>query len=484
MSNPTPQSQAAPAGDNPNSAGASGTGTESPLSRRTLFGCTIGGIPMIVGIEGVKSLAGPIYNVLLGVNPALIGTMLMIARIWDAITDPIMGSISDNTRTRWGRRRPFIFVGAILCAIFYPLIWFVPQSFSHDAAAVYFLCSVLIFYTVYTIFYVPFFTLTLELTPSYSQRTRVSGTLVVFGAISTLAITWAFRAAQLDIFPNAFAGIRTVGIVFGTTFLIFGLMPAIVVRERFQAQIANQPKQRILTNMKVALGARPFRILMGMTVLIILGVFSFNSLALYVNIYYIFGGDTKAAGTLAGVAGTINFVLVFLFVPLITKLAGRWGKERVLKLCLIAGLGTGITKWLLYTPDYPYLQLLDPVISILPNYGFWVLVNSMKADICDWDEHESGMRREGAFASASTWLQKFSSALTFSLTGLFLVLIGFEQSLGGNQPPGTIGALRLGFILSPIIIYSVALLVLRMYPLAPARMAEIRAALEARRGRV
>ncbi|AKC83892.1 sodium:melibiose symporter [Verrucomicrobia bacterium IMCC26134] len=449
-----------------------------------MIGCAMGGIPMNIGIEGVKSLAGPIYNVLLGVNPALIGSMLMIARLWDAVCDVIMGSISDNTRTRWGRRRPFIFVGAILGAICYPLIWFVPQSFSHEAAAVYFLCSVLLFYSVFTIFYVPFFTLTLELTPNYSQRTKVSGTLLLFGAIATLAITWAFRAAQSDIFPNAFIGIRTVGIVFGAAFLIFGLMPAIFGRERFQAQIANQPKQKILTNLKVALGAKPFRILMGMTVLIILGVMSFNSLGLYVNIYYVFGGDTKLAATLAGMTGTINFALAWVFVPLITKFAKKWGKERVLSLCLIAGICTGLTKWLLYTPAHPYLQLFDPIISILPNFGFWVLVNAMKADICDWDELQSGMRREGAFASASTWLQKFSSALTFSLTGLFLVLIGFQQSLGGHQPPETISALRLGFILSPVIVYSLALLILRTYPLTPARMGEIRATLEARRGQI
>jgi hypothetical protein len=77
-----------------------------------------------------------------------------------------------------------------------------------------------------------------------------------------------------------------------------------------------------------------------------------------------------------------------------------------------------------------------------------------------------------------------SSALTFSLTGLFLVLIGFQQSLGGNQPPETISALRLGFILSPVIVYSLALLILRTYPLTPARMGEIRATLEARRGEI
>ncbi len=359
-----------------------------------------------------------------------------------------------------------------------------PARFFSEAASIYFLCTVLLFYTTFTIFYVPFFTLSLELTPDHTQRTKISGALMLTGAVASLAITWAFRAAQWEIFPDPITGIRTIGIVFGAAFLVFGCGPVIFGRERFQTQIKTQPKQKVLANLKVALGARPFQILMGMTVLIILGAMSFSSLATYVNIYYVFEGDTKRGATLVGLMGTMYFLLAWIVVPIISRAARLHGKDRVLGLCLVAGMCTGLTKWLCYDPRYPYLQLVDPLIAILPGTGFWVLVNAMKADICDWDELRSGMRREGAFASASTWLQKFSSALTFTLTGVFLVAIGFDQALGGDQHPETITRLRLGFILAPVVVFGLALVILQTYPLTSARMTEIRAELERRRGRV
>ena len=249
-------------------------------------------------------------------------------------------------------------------------------------------------------------------------------------------------------------------------------------------QVHKQQKQSLWQNFRTSMGARPFQILMGMTVLIVLGVYSFTSLAFYMNTYHVYGGDTKAATTIAGMAGTLKFGLGFLIIPLITKLARRWGKERMMQICLVGGMLTGVTKWFCYTPAHPYWQLLDAGLDMLPGAGFWVLINAMKADICDWDEWRSGMRREGAFASISVWLQKFSSAIGFSITGCFLVLIGFEQARGGGQAPETMQAMRLGFCLAPILVYGLAVLIMQFYPLSKERMNTMRAELEARRGRV
>jgi GPH family glycoside/pentoside/hexuronide:cation symporter len=99
-----------------------------PLKNKVLYGS--GSFADMTFQWTLIAFALPIFNMELGFSPWVIGLVLGITRIWDAVTDPLMGSISDNTRTRFGRRRPYIFVGAILCGIFFSAIWWVPQGIS------------------------------------------------------------------------------------------------------------------------------------------------------------------------------------------------------------------------------------------------------------------------------------------------------------------------------------------------------------------
>lgn len=121
----------------------------------------------------VQYMARPIYQIVLGLNPLLFGIAMTIPRVWDAFTDPIMGSISDNFRSRYGRRRPFAFAGAILTGITFASIWLVPRNWGEHAMFAYLVGTSLLYFTATTIFSVPLTSLSYEMTPGYHERTRV-----------------------------------------------------------------------------------------------------------------------------------------------------------------------------------------------------------------------------------------------------------------------------------------------------------------------
>lgn len=449
-----------------------------------LIGFGLGGLPYNLGVDAVKQLANPIYNIVLGVNPALVGVILMATRIWDACTDPVMGWVSDNTRTRWGRRRPFIALGALLSALFFPLIWFVPRGADEAAASLYFGVTALLFYTGFTIYCVPYVTLALEMSPNYNERTRVFAVRSIFGSLAGLVIAWAFRAAHWEGFVDTVQGVRVVGIGIGLLFFLAGICPAIFARERYMKIARNQVRQKFATSFKRTFKNKDFRILIGLTTMIVMGTFTFNALGVYVNTYYIFGGDVKQAATLMGLGGTVGMLCNWCYLPIMTMLAARIGKIRALRISLSMGFVASNAKWFLFRPEWPYAQLALPLLMAPAGTGFWLLVNSMKADVCDLDEWETGIRREGAYAAISSWTQKFAAALTFSLTGLLLVGIGFEQSRGGDQSASTLLMMRLGFSVFPALVFAAGLWMLRYYKLSPERVAEIRHDLEQRRDRV
>lgn len=444
----------------------------------------MGGLPYNLGVDGIKRLAQPIFNIMLGVNPALIGTILMCARIWDAFTDPWMGLISDNTRTRWGRRRPYILLGAVLSAIIFPLIWFVPRGSSPHFAATYFGVMAFLFYTAFTIYCVPYVTLALEMTPNYAERTRILAIRTFFSSLSGLTLAWAFSIAYWEGFGDPVTGIRVVGICIGVLFLLAGSAPALFVRERYMKLAQNQKKLSFKVSLKTTLQNRQFLVLIGLTLSIIFGAMTFGSLGIYVNTYYVFGGDIAKGATMEGLSGTAGLLANWAYLPVITIMARKFGKTRALAFCLICGLVGSVCKWFLIRPEWPYAQLLLPFILSPAHSAFWLLVNSMKADVCDYDELQSGVRREGAYAAVSSWAQKFAAAMTFSASGIVLVAIGFDQSLGGAQSPHTLTLLRVSYVIMPLLSYGVALLLLRLYRLGPQRMTDIRQQLEARRSTV
>ena len=174
----------------------------------------VGGLIYMLLANGVGQLA-VWYNVIFKVDALVVGSILLLPRLWDAITDPLMGHISDNTRSRWGRRRPYILIGGILSGIFFSAMLLPPQSLSENGLNIYLLVTSVLFFTAFTVFTVSYNALGLEMSTDYHERSRVMAFRAYFYSFGTLIAFWGLWFATRSFFPTPIIGLNVTGILFG-----------------------------------------------------------------------------------------------------------------------------------------------------------------------------------------------------------------------------------------------------------------------------
>ncbi len=452
---------------------------------REKFALGTGYLAIFYGNSGVKSLAIPVYQMVLRVNPALLGLALAIPQFWDAFSDPIVGMISDNCHSRFGRRKPIIVLGAFLQAFAYGAIWMVPTGMSQTATIVYLVCTLLVFHTCFSIFSVPLMSLTYEMTPDYQERTRVSAFGGFFNKVGELTYSWIFWVANLAIFGSVIAGVRTVGWVIGIVVMgLLAMLPGLFVKERYFRRAVKQKRVSLLPAIKAAFSNRAFTILVGLTICQILAGMLASNIDYYLLVYHVCGGNIVEGTWWKAILSTGYAVLGIGMIYPVNWLSNRYGKRTTLSLIFGLVLLGAAGKWFLFTPGNPWKILLDPLLC----GPIWIAINvltpSMLADICDDDELRHGLRREGLLGAIFSCIQKTGYALAFFGSGLALNAVGFEAGKGGSQAGGTILGMRLILTLSTAIWSLVAVGMLAFYPITKARAYKTRDALEARRGSV
>lgn len=425
-------------------------------------------------------LLTPIYQITLGVNPLLIGLALTIMRLWDAVTDPLMASISDNTRTRWGRRRPYIFFGGIICSLAFPLIWTPSAGWSEITIFIYLMVSCLIFATSSTVYSVPYESLGMELTTDYNEKTRLYAFRSYLPPFLGLAIEWIYPFVQSDFFSSPMAGMRAFAIGFGVLMLCTALLPAIFLRERNPQRVAAQKKVPLLRSMKETLQCRPFIRLLIILVFGGLAGSIFSQLGMYANIYLLYEGNTKSGAILGGFISIVFQVVYLASIPLGVRLSRMNGKAKVYMAAMALTYVGGLTKLWIYNPDMPYLVLLLPFFSAPGAAIHSYMFSSMMTDVCNYDEWKTGERREAMFAGVGGWFYKLSFSLSGVLSGALLVAIGFDEQLGGGQSTTTLFWLLYGMILGSCLPPVISILALLRWPLTPKVMEECAAELEQR----
>ena len=454
-----------------------------------------GTLASFLGYTMLYVMAAPVYNMTLKVNAALLGAVLFIPRFLDAFIDPVMGKISDNTRSRWGRRRPYIVIGAILMGIIYGVVWMVPLDWSQTAKLAYLVVFSLLFFVGYSMFAVPYTSLTYEMTPDYNERTTIMafcsffqkagefGYQYVFPAAVALGAIMASHRVTASNQPVAvMRGVRVANWVLGVVFMAgIGMLPGLLVKERFQHVAEHQAPVKLLASMRDALRYGPFFVLIVLTILNVLGGMFTSGLDQYVLVYYVFHGN-MAYGTLwKGYLSSGYAVVGFAAIPVVIWVSNRLGKRRAL--IAIYGLTClgGLAKWLDFSPRYPWLIFLDPILCGPIWIAVIVVINSMIADICDEEELRSGQRREGMYGAIFNWVQKLAVSLSLLGTGLSLQLSGFDPKLEGSQPAAVLTTMRLFIVGATSVTAVFAMLALRYYSLTAQGAAETRRLLEQRR---
>lgn len=427
----------------------------------------------------------------LGLSPAINSVMIMIYRIVDAITDPIMGWISDNTRTRYGRRRPFMLVGCILMALILPFVWRFNESWDHLWIAVWFCGFGILMSTATTIYNIPYQSLRMEMTPDYNERTSIAMYVGFVGTIFGFISPWVWKLTQQPFFtgqlpgeePNTLLGIRNIAVWFAGLALILGMVPTFFCKERYYSKAKTQKKEPIIKSLKLTFRSKPFLMMLAI-------IFTMNLEGLvtgmggYISLYYVFGGDKVFAATFSGVAGTIGGFLGFFSIPFFGHLATRFGKERALLVVTVAHIVMAGSIWFCYNPKMPWLVILPGLLNGILIGGLWTIVPAMKADIVDDDEARTSERREGSFESIFSWFLKFTGTIFSGISGFIVVAAGFHINLGANQGDGVFFRMILMMSIVPMVLGAVQLFLILKWPLTAGRMQEIREVLEARRGKI
>lgn len=433
----------------------------------------------------------PFFNIGMGISPAVLGLILMILRAWDSISDPFIGNLSDNFRSRWGRRRPFMFFGAIATGLLYPLFWYMPDGLSETMKAVYLIGVGIVFFTSFTVWAMPYYGLQLELTPNYDERTRLSSWMALFSKLSAFAGGWVLAIVTGSLFADPVTGegdivrgMRVTSWFIGGGIMLFGLLPAIFVKERYyNAEAKTQPRQSFIQSVKDSGKSRPLWSLIGVSFFLVLGTMSIATLGQYLNIYLVHGGDLAAASILWGWRMTATVITGVVMIPLGAWLGEIFDKKAMIIAFLVMGIIGVELNYFLMRPDMPYLQLISGVMETGAYSAMWLFLPSMKADVADYDELSTKRRREGSINAFYSWFIKLSLTFAMGIGGLMLEISGFDSSIKA-QPPEVLRNMMHLYLALPVFIWGAAILIAFGYPINRAKMAEVRAELEARRGKL
>jgi glycoside/pentoside/hexuronide:cation symporter, GPH family len=439
--------------------------------------------------------------IIFGMDPYLAGILSAIPRFIDAILDPIMGYISDNTRSKWGRRKPYIFIGSIVTSILFVVMW---QLFIRDQASMfnfwYILIISLFFYIGLTVFAAPLIGLGYELTPDYNERTRLMAVSQFLGQFAWMISPW-FLYIIYNFYGKApemaAEGSRHLAIYIGVLCLVLGILPALFCKEVDQTNITGQSElsfKNLAANMKnffkgfaETIKNGPFLRLCGATFCVFNGFQLVASFSVFIIMYYVFPGiASQDISTLwIGLFGTVSSVATaFLVIPIITFISGKVGKRNAFIISILISTIGYILKWwaFQYSITEHWMMFIPlPLISFGIG-GLFTLMMSMTADVCDYDELLNGMpRKEATFGAIYWWMVKLGTSLAVLFGGFVLSGVGFDPSLH-TQTVATLTKLRLADIVIPAITGLLAIAIMWRYDISEKKAKEIREELIRRRG--
>lgn len=428
-----------------------------------------------------------------GISPALAGTAILISKIWDAVTDPVMGLITDNTRTKLGRRRPYFLLGIPLIVVSFSAMWVSPVGASETLRFLYALAAYVLFSSVYTMVWVPYNAIAAEMTTDYDERTRLSTARIIFSNLGGIACAMTARDYFVAVLrpSDPRAGFAIMGITLSLFFAAPYVFTVLWCRENPQfmrepAKRIDHAGQYIRDNFLAPFRLRPFRHVALMYLFGFMVLDSVVAMAVFFMQYYLRIGNTFSL--LVPVYGGMLAVM-----PFVRFVSARIGKRETY---LVAGgvlaLALGLVPFISPGGSRVLMTAFGILFGVSMS-AIQVMVFAMFPDVPDADELFSGTRREGVYSGVFAFLRKAGSAVTVFLVGAALELIGFvpplEEIVDGAvvqipqaQPESFTAGIRLVFLVLPAVFGIAALAAAYGYPLSRERLARLKSVLSARRG--
>jgi GPH family glycoside/pentoside/hexuronide:cation symporter len=426
-----------------------------------------------------------------GFSTLLWGILFFVPRIFDAFTDPIMGFISDNTRSIWGRRRQYVLLGALIMGVSFALLWqlYIENGLTYNF--IYFLMWSLVFYLGLTIFSVPYVAMGYEMSDDFHERTNIMAVAQSIGQWAWVIAPWFWVVMYDDSwFGVATETTRTLGIWVAIICAFLAMVPALFIKSKSTKDdesltpltlrtIGGSLKQ-IIENFREAFKIEAFRKLCFSTFLIYNAFNVVAGFSFFIVVYYLFNGDAGAAGlwpTLLGSAGALS--TTFLVIPIVAKISSVMGKKKAFLISQGISVIGYLMLWFLFIPGKPYMFLFA-----LPFFSFGIgslftLMMSMTSDIIDIDELNTGKRREGVFGAIYWWMVKFGFAIAGLLTGAIMAIVGFVPDTVNSE--ASVMGIRLFYSGLPILGTLGAMWIMRNYDHSEEKALKISAELKRRK---
>ncbi|MGD9510417.1 MAG: MFS transporter [Geminicoccaceae bacterium] len=438
---------------------ATHTAAEDRVPWNQLIAFGLGGLIPIALFNIVLQLVPLLGNISLGISAVWLGAILVLPRLWEALSDPVVGHLSDNARTRWGRRRPFILIGGLAVALGFVAIWWVPhESFlrryaTTDAGVMwlqlsFILGTLLVFFTACAVFEVPHGALGLEMSADRHERTRLFSAKSFLGNLFAMGTPWLIFLASLEMFSgpggNLIDGMRHVSVIIAAVLALLTVWWFCSLREPGFAVAREQRRSNLLADIHRTITNSTFLMLTAIVFTLAMGFNFVGIFANYIVIFYLYGGDVRAASTLLGIAGTVWAVTALAAVFPLNWLGRRFGKSSTLLIAILLMCTAQLLKIVCYHPgplgtidlpaglgaltvDGPYLVLLPTMLLSAGMLMFFTLGASMVGDVCDEDELHTGKRSEGTYYAVFGWFIKTGTAFASLVMGALLVWTSFDE---------------------------------------------------------
>ncbi len=447
-----------------------------PLSRSSLFYYGLSDLPIMLTIIPMAIWLSRFYTGDVGLGISAVANILFLARLFDVVTDPVMGYLSDRTRTRWGRRRPWMVASVPFMMLGIYHVFLPPEG-----AGIWYLFSwLLVLWLGWTMLLIPYYAWAAELSDDYDERTRITGWRAVMGSLGGIV---AQLIPFVALVAFGFGGTANVMHLLGIAAMLLvpvcvGLTVWRVPETPARARSSTAARVALIPGLQIMWRNRPFRILVAGFIL------SSVALAIVMPLYifyveFIVRESPAKVPYLVIISSTAGF----LGIPFWVWLSGHIGKHRA----WVAGMLTLATFSLVYLflgeGDFWFMM---PFIFLMgfATGSFQALPNSMKADVIDLDRTQTGENRTALFFSAWSLVMKLASSLGGWLALQSLALFGFDAANGAQNTPDALFGLRLTIGVLPAAIFVLASLIVWRYPISRAQQLELRETIRAQEAQV
>ena len=422
------------------------------------------------------------------------GILFFLPRAYDAVLDPIMGFISDNTRSKWGRRRQYVFIGAIMLGVGFVAMWQLHRDDGLTHNFLYFLFWSLVFFTGLTVFSIPYVAMGYEMSDDFHERTSIMAVAQWIGQWAWVIAPW-FWVVMYDPswFPNADTATRTLSVWVGVACMLLAMVPAVFLPSRStvddthlvpltMANVGHGFKE-LMDGFKEAFACVPFRKLCFATFLIFNAFNTVAAFSFFIVVYHLFAGNTASAGIWPTLFGSIGALMTtFAVIPTVAWMSSKVGKKKAFMLSQGISVLGYVLLWFLMVPGKPWMFIFALPFFSFGIGGLFTLMMSMTADVCDLDELATGKRREGIFGAIYWWMVKLGFAVAGLLSGAIMAFVAFTPGAAA-QPAGAVDGLRLFYSGVPIVGTLLAMWIMRNYDLDERRATEVNAELARRKQR-